>query len=306
MNTGEQWSDYWQTDGSSAEVFVDKDGQKHPELALFWQQEFNHFQPGDRIVDIASGAGSVLANLPQKHSFKIFAQDISEIALKQQKERIQGVEIIASSADNIPVDSESFERVLSQFGVEYAGETAFIEAARLIAVGGTMTFLSHYRNGYIDSRNRNELKGIELVKDLDFIDKALKITQVMFNQQQQNGKVIVEQFTKVEPVLERYVRQHEQGVHAYLYNGFRQLISNRDQYQEKDIVGWLENMKKEFEKAEMRLKEMRKAALSKKQVKEIIRSLEENQMSDLSCDAITLTKGNLPVAWCLKGTKISK
>ena len=55
MSQSENWSDYWQSESAKGEVFVDKSGNKHPELALFWKQLFHNFQGADRIIDLAQG-----------------------------------------------------------------------------------------------------------------------------------------------------------------------------------------------------------------------------------------------------------
>ena len=121
MATGDTgWSEYWEKDGADGEVFVNAQGNKHPALADYWQAVFADMPAGSRIVDVASGAGSIYAHLSADHGFELHAVDIAAQALQALASRVPGVQITVSAAEDMPYDDRSFELVVSQFGIEYA------------------------------------------------------------------------------------------------------------------------------------------------------------------------------------------
>ncbi|MBL4665762.1 MAG: FAD-dependent oxidoreductase, partial [Sneathiella sp.] len=79
-----------------------------------------------------SSKSDTLTRLPE-----FGTQSILEIL----KERIPRTKTYTCPADNVPLGDYSFDMVVSQFGIEYAGSTAFIEAARLVKNGGKLSIL---------------------------------------------------------------------------------------------------------------------------------------------------------------------
>ena len=136
---------------------------------------------GSRVLDLASGAGSIYAHLPEGHTFQLSATDISDVALEALQGRFPGVSTVVCSADDIPLDDASFDAVVTQFGAEYAGMSAFAEAARLVAPGGKFIGLCHIQDGYIDSSNRQQLAEAQIVAEQEFIDHATRMITGAFS-----------------------------------------------------------------------------------------------------------------------------
>ena len=106
MATGDTgWSEYWEKEGADGEVFVNARGDKHPALADFWQAVFAGMPAGSRIVDIASGAGSIYAHLPADHGFELHAVDIAAEALQVLVSRIPDVRTTVAAAEDVPAVS---------------------------------------------------------------------------------------------------------------------------------------------------------------------------------------------------------
>jgi cyclopropane fatty-acyl-phospholipid synthase-like methyltransferase len=81
IDSDKGWTDYWRKDSADGEVFVNAEGERHPALAEFWQAHFSDLREGSRVLDLASGAGSIYAHLPEEHTFQLSATDISDVAL---------------------------------------------------------------------------------------------------------------------------------------------------------------------------------------------------------------------------------
>ena len=304
MNTTpEGWSDYWEKDGAGGEVFVNARGEAHPALAEFWQAAFADVTAGSRIIDIASGAGSVFAHLPDGHDCRLAAADISDVALESLSQRFPDVQTLVCSADDIPLDDASFDMVVTQFGVEYAGVAAFDEAARLVAPGGRFVGLCHYRDGYIDSDNRAQLDEARIVRERGFIDAAIVLAKAAFTRDAARLKKAQDKFVAVATPVGEGMQRHRKGIHTHLFQGFRRLYENRRQYELADITGWLDAMRGELDKTIDRLERMRAAALAAEDVQQIRQLFEARGLEDVHCTPFETPGNQLPVAWELAAKK---
>ena len=300
MTGSEQgWSDYWQREGAKGEVFVNAEGESHPALAEYWQRQLASVAGPARIIDLASGAGSIYAHMPEEHEFELFAADISPVALETLSGRFDKVSTKVCSADDVPFEDGSFDLVVSQFGIEYAGLPAFGEAARLVAPGGRLIALCHFRDGYIDSDNRAQLAEARLVADVGFIDKAVALATAAFGADPARHRQAQDEFVPVGHQVTAAIRRQQKGIHTYLFGGFRQLYERRRQYDLADITGWLEAMRGELEINLDRLSRMCEAALSEADMEKVHELFEAKGLEDVHCTPFETSGNDLPVAWDL-------
>ena len=304
MNDRSQgWSDYWEQEGAGGEVFVNASGEKHPALEGFWRPHFEGLSTGSAIIDIACGAGSIYGHLPDEHGFELFAADLSEEALAVLETRIPGVKVLACPADKIPLDDHGFDRVVSQFGIEYAGTDAFAEAARLVKAGGRLVALVHLRGGYIDSRNKAQLAEAKLLDETNFVDHCLELTAAAFSKSPPRIQKAEAAFGPVLSEIDAGVGRVRQGVHTYLLAGFRQLYERRAQYDKSDITGWLEGMRGEVDKAIARLSHMRAAAMSVEDMETIRVHLEAQGLVNVAIEEFHTPGNDKAVAWRLQADR---
>lgn len=304
MSSKDNWSEYWQNEGASGEVFVNQSGEKHQALSMFWRSKFENQSGETKLIDLASGAGSVFSELHLPETCDLWAADISPEALKQLKKRMPAVNTQVCSADKLPFEDRSYDVVVSQFGIEYAGIDAFAEAARILKSGGQLVVLCHIEDGYIDSRNKAELAGAELIKKTLFIEKAIKVTQALYGKDKATIEAAIGEFSQVEPLFADYCQKVGTGVHVHLYAGFKQLMSKLNAYGESDVTNWLKAMEGEVDKAILRLSEMRKAANSEREMNKIVSMLREKAgLTQVEVSPFTLPEHTKPVAWQLTGLK---
>lgn len=303
MTDSENWSDYWQDEGQSGEVFVDASGRKHPALTRFWTDALATLPDASTVVDIACGAGSVFAEVAGVDRLQLFANDISADAVELLQKRMPAVSTRVADAKSLPYDDRSFDRVVSQFGVEYAGLDAFMEAARLIKSGGSLVTLSHYRDGYIDSRNAIELDAANDLLSGRFIDHAAAVTRAVFADDRSAFDQAFARFQPAEQALAAAHDRHNQGVHAHLYAGFRQLFEHRDRYAEADIHAWLDDMRGEVDRTVLRLATMRSAALTAEHVAELAARFAAAGLVDVCIEPFEISGNDKPVAWQVSAHK---
>ncbi|MEO1203398.1 MAG: methyltransferase domain-containing protein [Pseudomonadota bacterium] len=303
MDTEQGWSDYWQSESPGGEVFVDGQGNKHPALGEFWVATLSQLAEGSRVMDLASGAGSIYGHLPESHGLLLSAADISPQALDALNERIAGVSTFVCPADAVPVDDHSFDLVVSQFGVEYAGVGAFGESARLVAPGGRFTALAHIRDGYIDSRNAAELAEARVVLESRFIDLSLALVDAAVSGADDRKQAAEQAFIPAAHTVAAAIRRCDRGVHKYLFAGFRELFENRNQYDPSDIKHWLEGMRGEVDKAVERLAHMRSIALSADDIDSILVAFDAAGLVDGHADKFFTPGNDKPVAWQIRATR---
>ncbi len=302
-NNDNQWNEYWNNDGAEGEVFVSSSGSAHPEISDWWRTQFADLCPPCDLVDLACGAGSVFAHLPENHDFRLFGADISAEALALMRKRVPGVTTTTCSADELPYETGQFDVVCSQFGVEYAGVAAFDEAARVLKPKGKLIILCHIEDGYIDSRNRVHLEHARTIISSDFIPKAINLTQATFETGQANLNKAIQEFAPAEKALGAACQALPEGIHYHLYAGFRQLYERRAQYDLSDIELWLEQMFKDVEHNILRLEHMRRAANNKQTMDDVVERLNNLGCSSITCTPLTLEKHDLPIAWALTATR---
>lgn len=305
-NTESDWSEYWENDSPKGEVFVTSRGEKHPALSDYWARTFQDLARGTNIIDLASGAGSVFACLPEDHGYELCAADISDVALTLLREQFPSAHTVACSAAKVPLHDGSFDLVVSQFGIEYAGVEAFSEAARLLAEGGRLAALCHISGGHIDNGYQVQLSEARMVEESDFIAIAKSLATAAFSGSAAQLERAEQDFIAVTKHVGDGLFRQRHGLYTHLYQGFRQLYERRRQYDLADITGWLDAMHGELSVNLDRLTRMCAASLSESDVKEIRQVFEEQGLEYVHCTPFETPGNELPVAWNLTAQKRSR
>lgn len=138
------WSAFWRTstrDGSTA-AFPPAAQQK---IREGWRRLLEGRPAGTRMLDIACGRGAVLALGAAAGIQARTGVDIAQVdAIAEEGEQILG----GIDARDLPFEDATFDLVVSQFGLEYAGlATALTEAARVAR--GEIAILLHAADGAV-------------------------------------------------------------------------------------------------------------------------------------------------------------
>lgn len=188
----EAWTAYWQFNArDSRSVRPELDRQLEP----VWNEITDLLPGGARILDLATGNGSVALSCAQRsrarlNHLQIDAVDAAEIRPPAQTSDPGSHTPIVRFHDRtwlerLPFDNGLFDGVLSQFGFEYADEErAAVEASRVLSPGGRMRLILHARHGAVwrDINERN--KRLEQVLAEDGVVGL--ILQLVRAQQQQD------------------------------------------------------------------------------------------------------------------------
>jgi ubiquinone/menaquinone biosynthesis C-methylase UbiE len=303
MSRADRWSEYWVNEGTTGEVFVDKDGNRHPQLDIYWRMQLSGLKTDARIIDLACGAGSVFSHLENQSSFQLFAADLSLEALQLLGSRIPESLNVSCSVSSLPFAEQQFDLVVSQFGIEYAGEDAFVEAAKLIRDQGRLAVLCHYEEGFIDKKNKGHLLGARAAHESSFIPLGRKLAEAIFSQSQDKFHEAHAKFLPAEQKLAEMTQCYQGGVHTHLYLGFRQLVERYQHYKLSDVTHWLSEMQGDLDKNIVRLEAMRDAACSEDKVKDICIRLAQLGLRKIGYSPFNIEGQDLPVAWSITAEK---
>jgi 2-polyprenyl-3-methyl-5-hydroxy-6-metoxy-1,4-benzoquinol methylase len=121
---------------------------EHVSFARFsqywWSNRFyailarRHARRGGRLLEIGSGLGHLVGQLEGR--FKTFAADVNPWALERSRQVAGGSSHLASSAEELPFASGTFDAVILKHVVEHLAhpEQALTEVGRVTAAGGIL------------------------------------------------------------------------------------------------------------------------------------------------------------------------
>ncbi len=293
------WSDYWQGDGKEGEVFVNSKGERPAYIDSYWSSQLALTPKGGSVLDIASGAGSIYESLTKERraELSLFASDLSGPALDILKNRFPQTKTTVCSSIEMPYDSKSFDMVVSQFGVEYAGIEAFSEAARLVAPGGRLAILCHYKNGYIDQRNQAFLEGAKIALSSSYIETAAELTRAIFSGSKTKVRKAEKPFISAQIVLADFLRHNPEGIHYHLYFGYRKMYMKIQNYNESDVIQWLDAMKVDIKKSVRKVSAIRAVSMDQENIDAACIGIRNSGLVDISVSTLNIPDTEDIVGW---------
>lgn len=316
--TSKSWNTYWQGTGDIGAL--NSGGVSHPAIKAFWVEFFNSAKQryvNPKILDIASGNGAVIEcaleafeDIPKELS----SLDVSEAAINNIHSRFPQVKGIVSNACNIPHETGSFNIVTSQYGVEYAGHDAILEAARLLADQGTLVLLMHCESGSIHQECQQSLNAIERAQTSCFIQLAIKMFEAGFKSikgaSRQNYEQYAKKLTPAIAELETIMRQYGSHVAgntiSRLYNDVAQIHQRIQHYEPKDVLTWLNKMDEELNAYGKRMSSMGLSAINSSNFNHIQDNLKDRGFTIETADKLFVPGNELPMAWVLIAKKHPK
>ncbi|MET0923235.1 MAG: class I SAM-dependent methyltransferase [Xanthobacteraceae bacterium] len=142
--------DYWETDGprqyqqfgDTNEALLAPAGQAMLDAA--------QLRPGERVLDVGCGFGTSTLGAAERvaPSGRVVGVDISAAMLQPARqriaaERVDNVELLHADAQAYAFETESFDVVISRFGMMFFEdpEAAFANLARALRAGGRLVFV---------------------------------------------------------------------------------------------------------------------------------------------------------------------
>ena len=308
MATEREWTQYWSArDQNGAGDAVAND----PGLQSRWRSFFSGLSDRATALDIACGAGGAMRH--RLGAGLSVGVDLAPAALKGFAEAIGKGAPVCSPSDTLPFVDGAFHGVVSQFGVEYGGRSAFIEAARVLAPSGQLMLVVHYKDGSIAKESEALLREIVVLEtEPSFAPATRNFFERIFDIKRRKGDTpdaraaFMSAQNKFRSALERTrdaVTANAQGLTAHLHNGAQQLFERRAAYAEEDILGWVDEQAANIAAGRARIEAMLSAAHDAPAIGGVV---DELRAAGLSCAApapLTLMGRNLPAAWIVNARR---
>ena len=159
------WTRYWQSGFQDTCFFADQTFA----VDQFWHDLFTKLDHSSRIVDLATGNGSVALKAAryareQKQDFEISGVDYASICPAKfsgvDADLLTSIQFISDTdIASLPFETSSTNCVTSQYGFEYAQmEEALAEATRILVAGGYAQFLIHAEGGAVHEASGARLR----------------------------------------------------------------------------------------------------------------------------------------------------
>ncbi|MEL6663835.1 MAG: class I SAM-dependent methyltransferase [Pseudomonadota bacterium] len=309
--TASDWGNYWKGRAASeaGAALVGAGIETDSDIAAIWAEEFAGLTPDTRVLDLACGAGSALKAASAAGLTNLKGVDIAEEALQVMAREVPGATGVAAPADRTGLESASFDRVVSQFGLEYAGlQKAAREAARLLAPGGAFAAIIHLKDGAIARECSEKLAELNVIRDSEFIVKGQKLFRALFAADADKSQAAVDRATRAvnafKPAMDAVQRlrdkQSGQSLASHLYDGTAQLYQRRATYALADIEGWLKGMAGEIGAYRGRMESMLASAQSEADIRAALDLFAAAGHKPEPPRKIALKDGGAPAAWWVR------
>jgi SAM-dependent methyltransferase len=307
----DSWDTYWR--GMRASSVASQGGTKHPVVADFWDGVFGEIKrvyAAPRLVDVGSGGGAVVEHLARTYGADapdLICLDIAPGAIQALTSAWPAVHGIVADAGRIPLVSSSVDVATSQFGVEYAGDDAFGEIARIVAKDGRLALLVHHRSGKIYAECTANLDAVRRIQSAEFVPRSSRMFAAGFaacrgadrGAYEAAARDLVPAIRALETIMQRYGRDAAGGTVHRLYRDV-DLIHRRIQHHDPDEVSnWLRRMEDELEAYARRMATMRDAALDGPRFQSLCAGLRERSFELERAGALVVPGQALPLAWAL-------
>lgn len=311
LSADSSWDRYWRGMKEGGQFGVG--GASHPRLNQFWREYFSSMgtlSAPKKMIDIGCGDGAVVAAAADTlgdECLQLTSLDISRHSLDLMRQRYPNVDGIVADALHIPLESGSFDLVTSQFGVEYAGRAAFVEAARLVAPGGQLALLVHHRASIMYEDCSASLDAVEVLKACQFITRSITLFETGFamlrgadrSPYDAAAQDMLPAYRELERIMQRRGKHVAGDTLLRLYEDVDTIHQHMEQYDPAEILRWLAKMDTELDGYARIMRAMRDAALSEQQFLAVSEAVKDAGLTVQQALPLRGDEVGLPIAWVL-------
>lgn len=306
-HTGD-WDAYWR--GTHENAAHREGGPQEEVLARFWAELFSS-EAGQAIsmLDLACGNGAVTGHaIGTGISAAKHCVDFSQSALLELQKRYPETLCAVADAGRLPWKDGQFGLVVSQFGVEYAGGEALLEAGRVVAPGGCLAAILHLEGGGIYRECDHNRQVVEAMNGLSLLTLAHSAFTAGYALNR--GEVTVEKFKSaeraftpavrgLEDILRRYGSNSADGLPQQLYSDIASMYQRMSAFEESDVLDWIDGMEKELAAYLGRMQSMIEAALGQSELHSLMGLLAQRGFEQSSPRVLHMGPASEPAAWAI-------
>lgn len=312
----DDWDIYWK--GTEGAALPAAGGAQDAALGEFWSGFFGdelarHARP--RLLDAACGNGAVtgFALAAGGPDIVTTCMDYSKTAVAALEQKYPGMTGVACDAAATPFADGDFDVVASQFGLEYAGEAAFEEAARLVAKDGVLVAIVHMKKGAIFDECAESLRSIRAIQDSRLMPLAREAFGAAFAVAAGNApqsvfreadKTLAPAVEALKETLGQYGQRAAGGLLQRLGHDLAYMYQRIEAYVPQEVLVWLDRMEKEIAAYAGRMQSMVDAALDETEIRNLSARLTAKGLTVDTYDVLRMGKDQEPAAWILVGRRI--
>jgi len=311
----QSWDAYWQ--GIADARAFSSGGANHPANVSFWN-EFFRFARDDlavsSLVDLASGTGAVVEiarDVFGGGAVEMTAIDISAAAVASIRQRFPLVKSLVMDLKSIDLADENFDLVTSQFGIEYAGMQAVVDAARLVRENGWLAFLMHSTESSIYRQCADNLSAVERVIECRFVPRSIEMFRAGFAAVRGADRIPYDQAAKrlspavgeLESIIAEYGQEVADDTIACLYGYVARIHENIQHHDPDEVLGWLERMQEELETYAGRMSSMCESAIDEDGLDRICNQLRSQEFTITTVGPLLSADGEVNLGWALIARK---
>lgn len=304
----DDWDAYWR--GTRENAAHREGGPQEEVLARFWGELFASPAANTQsMLDIACGNGAVTGHaISAAIKANLFCADYSHSALVELQRRHNSAMCTVSDAAQLPWPDQQFGLVVSQFGLEYAGHSALLEAGRVVAPGGCLAAVLHLHDGGIYRECDENRQVVEAIDEIALLSLARKA----FNQgfALNRGDTTVEQFKAaeraftpavrgLEGILRRYGNGAADGLPRQLYSDVASMYKRMSSFEESEVMRWIEGMERELQAYHGRMQSMMGAAVKESELQRLLGELHQSGFEENPPRVLEMGRTSEPAAWAV-------
>lgn len=314
LSSVQHWDAFWRARDKS--IAQDHIGARDPAPAQFWAAHLRRLlahTSDARLIDVACGNGAVAriaieAAKVTRANLAVHCIDYSLAAVREVCVEFSDVRGVTCDARRIPYTDRSFDLVVSQFGIEYAGDDAFVEAGRLVAQDGTLTAIVHMEGGAIHEECVGNLAVAETLKQ----SRLLPLARAAFNAgfDMIDGRIADPEFQEFDKRLAPAVEiaksiLHDKGplaaggLLANVYRDIGYMYTRMQNYDRDDVIDWIDNVSAELDSYGGRMASMTGAAFDAADIARVVDSLQPLGFEVSEPAPLSLESAARPAAWIL-------
>ncbi|AEE22298.1 Methyltransferase type 11 [Glaciecola sp. 4H-3-7+YE-5] len=313
------WESHWQKTSNTAAF--EESTPLHTYLQIHWSNFLKQaISPHNdtKLIDLACGKGTVseLAasqdNAVGTGRLDIHCVDATFSAVTNVAKRLNISTAVQANCASLPYQNDSFDLVVSQFGIEYAPAHSANEFARILKSSGRFASVIHYKNGAIYQDCNEKRKLIEKVLSLNLFEKA----QVAFTAGYAvvDGKLPLQVFQKADadfaPVIEQYkqliisTNSEVKSLLIQILKDMGFMYENIASHREQDVSAWLTSTKLEFINFKDRMSSMVNAAMDEDQICQMLSPFLAKGFTQTICERLSVDN-DPPFAWFVQIANIN-
>ena len=309
-NNNQHWNDYW-SQGHKTSFGSAFTNCYEGVIKATWLQYFKTLKSNSKVLDLCTGNASLLriakSCLNEDNNIHFTGVDYADINTSDGFAKLSNINLMFNvNIEQLPFEADSFDYVISNFGIEYSNlNKSLAEASRVLIIGGKLELVCHCYDSTIINSNANELAMLNLMLSegnvLDNLKALIKALVIREKNKLQASASEQDSYQAACQSAEKFRHKLNDKI-AIIDNSFTKALHESEflaflkyllskQCQDKETT--LRAFKNSMQAHNSRLSAMINAALSMNQLTSVSELLKENGLSLLNIKDVVNEDGKI-------------